>query len=285
MAADGEMHVTCGNCGTVYRLDPVQLGAEGRMVRCTQCRNTWRQTLPEGFVASAAEAPDTAAPAAPAEPAAEPPEWMMDEEKPEDDLAFRPSVKGQYFLEEDMRVVPELPEAEPPPVMPASAEESPMPVLLHKPFGLGAAQFGALTFVLLFSVTLSGLLLARQPVAGHFPAAVALYDALGVSVKAPGEGLMLSQLVAENRVDASGAKVLAVEAKVANISGGSAAYPALKVAVSGPYGAVLKEWRFRPDAGSALAPGAEVPVQLKFRDAPEDGKTVEISVTENEEGL
>ena len=45
------MHIVCGKCQTEYRLDPQMLGGpQGRTVRCQQCKNTWHQDPPEGFV-------------------------------------------------------------------------------------------------------------------------------------------------------------------------------------------------------------------------------------------
>ncbi len=40
------MVIACPNCATSFRLDPAQLGTEGRMVRCSACRHTWFQPPP-----------------------------------------------------------------------------------------------------------------------------------------------------------------------------------------------------------------------------------------------
>ena len=37
------MQLTCADCHTTYRLNPRLLGETGRVVRCAQCNNTWRQ--------------------------------------------------------------------------------------------------------------------------------------------------------------------------------------------------------------------------------------------------
>ncbi|MBT6118376.1 MAG: DUF3426 domain-containing protein [Rhodospirillaceae bacterium] len=62
------MVISCPNCGVGFRLDPAQLGTEGRMVRCSACRHTWFQPpprpepqdappVPPDFRAMEAEAP------------------------------------------------------------------------------------------------------------------------------------------------------------------------------------------------------------------------------------
>jgi predicted Zn finger-like uncharacterized protein len=41
------MILSCPNCSTRYIVDPQQLGAMGRMVRCANCSNTWHADPPD----------------------------------------------------------------------------------------------------------------------------------------------------------------------------------------------------------------------------------------------
>jgi predicted Zn finger-like uncharacterized protein len=41
------MILTCPDCSTRYLIDPTVLGTEGRMVRCSNCDNSWVQIPPE----------------------------------------------------------------------------------------------------------------------------------------------------------------------------------------------------------------------------------------------
>ena len=41
------MILTCSSCSTRYLVDPAQLGAAGRMVRCAICGHSWLQTAPD----------------------------------------------------------------------------------------------------------------------------------------------------------------------------------------------------------------------------------------------
>ena len=99
MAAENEIHLTCLQCSTIYRLNPMRLGA-GSMVRCSQCRREWYQAAPDdsGLIPPPADAPPQAPEPTATEAAApvDPPEWMKDE--PTDDLTFRPANKGEFFL-------------------------------------------------------------------------------------------------------------------------------------------------------------------------------------------
>jgi predicted Zn finger-like uncharacterized protein len=40
------MIVTCSSCSTRYLVDPAQLGAGGRTVRCAKCGHSWLQSPP-----------------------------------------------------------------------------------------------------------------------------------------------------------------------------------------------------------------------------------------------
>lgn len=248
------IHVTCAHCGTVYKVEERLLGANGRTVRCTQCNEMWHESPPVT-----------------AEPEAPPPDWM--EEPKGDDLDFRSMVKGDYVNEDTI----DIPQS----VMPVPADPLPstfqIPVMTYRPLNMGVAQFGIFVFMALSFVTLSGLFLMKQPVLRHAPAMAHFYSKIGFTVKAPGEGFQLSELVVENRV-AGKDRTLALQAKLANTSAQKMDYPPLLVKLKGAYGGVLKSWEFRPDKPQVLAAGESIPLDLSFKDAPEDGKTVELTI-------
>src|SRR6266700_4342978 len=37
----GSMHIVCPHCATSYAVNPASLGAAGRTVRCSRCKETW----------------------------------------------------------------------------------------------------------------------------------------------------------------------------------------------------------------------------------------------------
>ncbi len=249
------IHVTCESCGTVYKVEERLLGATGRTVRCTQCNQMWHENPPVT-----------------AEPEPEPvPVW--EEQQPDDELDFKSVVKGAYVNEDAI----EIPQS----VMPVPADPLPatfqIPVMTYRPLGMGAAQFGIFVFMALSFVTLSGLFVMKGPVLRHTPAMAHFYTALGFTVHAPGEGFQLSELIAENRV-AGKDRTLALQAKLANTTAQQMASPPLQVKLKGAYGGVLKSWEFRPDKPQKLAAGESMPLDLLFKDAPEDGKTVELTI-------
>jgi predicted Zn finger-like uncharacterized protein len=54
------MHIICPHCTTSYAIDLATLGASGRTVRCSRCKEVWL-ARPEEAIAMAAAAPATAA--------------------------------------------------------------------------------------------------------------------------------------------------------------------------------------------------------------------------------
>jgi predicted Zn finger-like uncharacterized protein len=66
------MILTCPECSTRYLVDPRNLGATGRMVRCANCAHTWHQAPPEDAPHRVDVAPLVSAPVAVAESDTEP---------------------------------------------------------------------------------------------------------------------------------------------------------------------------------------------------------------------
>jgi len=294
------MQLTCAECHTTYRLDPRRLGAGGRVVRCMQCNHVWTQKplsaaeIAEDDMAQGPapaddrmfiveDTPPVSAPEVRAEWDVEDPADAVEEEP----IAFQSLVKGQYVTEDEGHVPPgivndleHIPNAVKPLMVPPSAKGNfDIPVMTHRPMGMDARQFGLFTFLLLAFATLSVLFVARGPVVRHAPAMAYFYQSLGFSLAAPGEGLQLMALSAEDSV-AGDKRKLAARAKLTNISEDPIAYPPLEAYVKSAYGAVLKTWEFPGDGNKMLAAGDSIPVTLDFDDAPKDGKTVEVRVVE-----
>jgi hypothetical protein len=105
-----------------------------------------------------------------------------------------------------------------------------------------------------------------------------LYKAIGFDIKAPGEGLRLSEITAEKRID-DHSKTLVVEGKMTNMTEHDIAWPALHVILKNDRNAVTKVWDLKPGV-TQIASGDVVPLMLQLDGAPEDGSTVEVRVKE-----
>lgn len=252
------MLLTCEKCHTQYKLGADAVSAGGRMVRCTHCFHTWFFE-PESAV-SAAEVDET-------------PEHIEAHHAPGGHDAHPPApAEAASFKEMVAAETTPAPADKPPAILSPQAEE--MPVILHNPAGLGANAFGAAVFFALLSVTVIALILARVPLTHHYPALSALYTAAGIDVRAPGEGLSLTDFSA--RMGEDGA--LLISAKINNISQGGLPYPELRISALGPYDGVLKSWELHPSA-KEIAPGGTGDIDVTFKDLPQDAKTATLTVT------
>ncbi len=264
----GLMFLTCKECETKYRLDAAALGG-GRMVRCSECGNIWFQDPPE----------DDDLPRQ-AEPEIEVPKPEEDDdllrqigigvdETPSDD-AEEPPRNFREALQEASGSIPDV-------VKPVPGLAP--PVMEYRPMGMAAGQLGVFVFLLFTFATLIFLFLLRAPLVNHFPAMASLYKVMGIHIKAPGEGLRLTEMQAENQVDGE-SRSLAITARLTNISENNMDYPKMHVSLKSAYGRVLQEWDYVPEKTEVLASGEALPVELEFKDMHKDGSKVELKVAE-----
>jgi predicted Zn finger-like uncharacterized protein len=307
----GLIRLTCGNCQTTYRLDAAKLGANGRKVRCGQCKAVWFQDPvedPDAPAVSVEEAAEDvfdvsgdmqdAVPEKPAADADDKPEWMLANEVAEGDLDFVPASKKTDAAEtdieggedndetedgaEDRRDVFVLPKDFGEELAPLQPQQLQSPVMTHRPMGMGAVQFGVFTFLLLAFSSMLALLALRGVIMRHAPVMDALYRPVGLGVKAPGEGLKLSGMTARDMPD-KGQHRLSVTAELANATPSVVDWPSFRIEALDDRGAVVKQWISAggEDAGATegqtLAANTALPLELSFNDAPDHIKKVRIT--------
>src|SRR5438045_9411338 len=101
------MHIVCPHCTTSYAINPATLGAAGRTVRCSRCKEVWlarpqdamEALAPEPAMAEASP-PESTADAAAAEWAA-----LAGEESSNDTpVVDSPPIAGDWSRSEERRV-------------------------------------------------------------------------------------------------------------------------------------------------------------------------------------
>lgn len=269
------MILTCPKCQSQYNLDPAMLGVTGRDVRCVSCGHMWFQ-IPDNTALDEAKKPveEQAVPAA---------KSIADElntilEK--DDAAF------EEVLANVAKTVSGKGEAEAPAKKPSPPvdkkelvrQEAALPVVTYNPLGLGAGAFGGAVFMLFSFVTLAVLFSFRQPLVHHYPQMSLFYRAIGMPVLAPGEGLRISELTAEKRIDNSG-RALVVEGKMTNMSDRSIPYPALHLTLRDGDNKVAREMDLKPGM-SEISSGDVVPLMVQVEEVPDEALHVELRVKE-----
>jgi predicted Zn finger-like uncharacterized protein len=95
----GSMHIVCPHCTTSYAINPATLGAAGRTVRCSRCKEVWL-ARPEDVMEVAAQAPSMMAAGAQAEgrdaAAAEWDALAREDGSQESPVVDSPSIAGDW---------------------------------------------------------------------------------------------------------------------------------------------------------------------------------------------
>jgi len=274
------MILTCPQCQAQYKLDPAMLGTAGRDVRCVTCSHMWFQ-IPETAVSAESMMPEEHA-AAP-EPAAKSITEALNTILEKDDAAFEAvlSTVAQNAKEKNVKA-----EAPAEVVMPRSVAPEPKrsiirqdaKAVMHNPLGLGANAFGGLVFLLCCFLTLAVIFAGKNPIVRHWPQMALLYKTIGMSVKATGEGLRLSEITAERRIDEQ-SKTLVVEGKLTNMTEHEITYPTLHIILKNDHNSITRTWDIKSGI-TQIASGDVVPVMLQLNDPPEDGSIVEVRAKE-----
>jgi predicted Zn finger-like uncharacterized protein len=89
------MHIICPHCTTSYAIELATLGAAGRTVRCSRCKEVWL-ARPEDAVQIASPAPAMAAVGAQTDAAAEWDALAREEEASETPVVDSPSIAGDW---------------------------------------------------------------------------------------------------------------------------------------------------------------------------------------------
>lgn len=275
------MILTCPKCQSQYNLEPAMLGVAGRDVRCVSCGHMWFQ-IPETAMADVVMTE-----AAPAEAPGKSIADALNNILEKDDAAFdavladvaksvgKPDAAPKGKAEAVPREAPARPATE---EKKQAVVRTELPVVTYNPLGLGATAFGGLVFLLCCFLTLAPLFAAKGLMVRHWPALALFYRTIGFEVKAPGEGLRLSEVTVEKRVD-SKSKTLVIEGKMTNMTEKSIAYPALHVTLKDEKDKITREWDLKPGL-TDIASGDIAPLLVQLDDVPDDGATVELRVKE-----
>ena len=281
------MILTCPECQAQYKLDPAALGVTGRDVRCVSCSHTWFQIPDTAMAIPEPPKPQTTATPAPEAEPETPPQSVTEAlhsilEK--DDAAFE-AVLSTVVQSAKAKEAPPQEAVEAVPQRRAAAPDAKKSIIrqdamvvTHNPLGLGANAFGGLVFLLCCFLTLAVVFVGKNPIVRQWPQMALLYKTIGIKVVAPGEGLRLSEITAERRVDEN-TKVLVVEGKMTNMTEHDITYPTLHVILKTGISGITKTWDLRPGV-TQIASGDVVPLMLQLNDPPDDGTTVEVRVKE-----
>jgi predicted Zn finger-like uncharacterized protein len=276
------MLIVCPNCSTAYRIQLEALGAAGRAVRCSSCKQAWFATP-----ASAVEEAMSAAPARAAPPAARPPardefdatgDFSADAGSPEG-----PAEGEQALAETDApplapgddagdavatKFDPGTPDDEPGPALPqrarkTSAVEPQSRTVLQRILSLP-------TLIVVLAIGLIAIVQGRATVVRHFPQTGSLFAMLGMPVNL--RGLVFKDVVSRSEFHEA-AMVLVVEGVIANLTPRTLDVPRLRFSLRNAAGHEVYAWTAlptRPQLGS----GDGLAFRTRLASPPADGRDV-----------
>jgi predicted Zn finger-like uncharacterized protein len=269
---------SCDRCQTQYKLPLREFDDGGRQVRCRKCGLVWFQSIN-----SAKELPDTisgsdSAEASPPDTAPVPTSILPQKSNQNKESSEFHQILAESVSSRKQAAIQELP-----PLTMMSQDGGGLTpdgaYVDAKPAGLNPFQFGLCIFFLMLFISLIPAFLARQAIVHAFPSSGSFFALLGFDIKAPGEGLKISQMNAEIRTVAS-VPTLLISGRLSNVSSEAVELPIFTVKLKNTDNQIAKDWKFRLDRPN-LGAAEDMPLSLSFTDMPKDGKSIELTVAEN----
>lgn len=275
------MLIVCPTCATAYQIQPAALGAAGRSVRCSHCKNTWFATTDSvveeaivsasaterGPVASQPRADDFAAGVASDVPADAP---AAHSENPFT-VADAPPLVPQDHPEPEAESTPKFDPGVPDDaetiasrrVRHAEVDRKDQRTLLRRLLSL------PMLIVVMLAILL-GALNWRAAVVRHFPQTASLYSAIGLPVNLRG---LTFEGVRSTGEFQDGVMVLIIEGTIVNLTTRTLEVPRLRFALRNGRGHEVYAWTALPSK-TTLGSGNGLPFRARLASPPPDGRDV-----------
>jgi predicted Zn finger-like uncharacterized protein len=280
----GSMHIICPHCTTSYAIDLATLGAAGRTVRCSRCKEVWL-ARPEDAVEAVAPAPAMAAAGQPADGDDAAAEWDAlaredDSGSPDTPVVDSPSISADWPAEgEGSHAGSDWPSAAQDDAPDAEFSRSRRgswlrrlltpPALLRasgKPFvslPTACAAMGALVLA---------LVIWRVDVARLLPQTAAFYKMVGLEVNL--RGLMFKDVKLTTET-VEGKTVLVIEGVITGETRKPVELPRLRFSVRDAQGAEIYAWNTVLEQ-SVLKPGERAWFKSRLASPPPEGRNIDI---------
>jgi len=271
------MHIVCPHCTTSYAIDLATLGAAGRTVRCSRCKEVWL-ARPEDATEVAAQAPSMAAAGAQADGrdvAAT--EWgALEREDGGSPVVDSPPIAGEWpadgeNAETDWPSVAREELHDPEPARPQGRSWLPFRAPAHsrarsKPFvslPTACAAMGAMVLA---------LVIWRIDVVRLLPQTAAFYKLVGLDVNLRGLQFKDVKVTSET---VEGKPVLVIEGVITGETRKPVELPRLRFSVRDAQGAEIYAWNAVLEQ-PVLKPGEQAAFKSRLASPPPEGRNIDV---------
>ena len=281
------MHIICPHCTTSYAINPATLGAGGRNVRCSRCKETWR-ARPEDAVEMAAAVPDAmTASAQSSQPAASDAatEWdaMAQEEAGRDaPVVDSPSISAGWPAEGEGSAAGG--DRDWPSVARQDAEDHEIPITTHRQrltrlFRLPSLPripfmpaIGLPTACTAMGALILGLMIWRADIVRLLPQTATFYKMVGLEVNL--RGLTFKDIKVTNET-VDGKPVLVIEGVIVGETRKPVELPRLRFSVRDAQGTEIYAWNAVLEQ-PVLNPGERAYFKSRLASPPPEGRNIDV---------
>lgn len=281
------MHIICPHCTTSYAINPATLGAAGRTVRCSRCKETWL-ARPEDAIEMAeampAATPDATQSAASANDAADDWEAMAREEEGQDTpVVDSPSISAGWPAEGEgaqagggndwtSAARQDADHAEEGPITTHRrrlARLLRLPSLPRIPF---MPRVGLPTACTAMGALVVALMIWRTDVVRLLPQTATFYKMVGLEVNL--RGLAFKDVKITNET-VDGKSVLVIEGTIVGQSRNPVELPRLRFSVRDAQGAEIYAWNAVLEQ-PVLNPGERAYFKSRLASPPAEGRNIDV---------
>jgi predicted Zn finger-like uncharacterized protein len=264
------MHIICPHCTTTYAIDLATLGAAGRTVRCSRCKEVWL-ARPEDAVNIEALAPamadgDDPAPNPHLTAGRNDPAGSEIERQHETPVVESPSISAEWPA--DGEVQPNRRDE-------AKAARPPRRSLLSrlKPkFSFGLPSVSVATVCAAMGALAAALLIWRNDVVRLLPQTAAFYNMVGLEVNLRGLSFKDVKVSSEN---VEGKQVLVIEGVIVGQAKKPVELPRLRFSVRDAQGAEIYAWNAVLEQ-AVLKPGEKAWFKSRLASPPPEGRNIDV---------
>jgi predicted Zn finger-like uncharacterized protein len=281
------MHIVCPHCTTSYAIKLATLGAAGRTVRCSRCKEVWL-ARPEDAVEVEAPVPAMAVASqssAEADAAAEWEALAQQDEAEAPPVVDSPSISADWPAEDESAKQDIKPaETDWPSVAQQDAEAHAEVVSTHRsrlarlfrrptlPGLPGKSSFGLPTACAAMGALLLALIIWRGDVVRLLPQTAMFYKTLGLEVNL--RGLAFKDIKISNET-VDGKPVLVIEGVIVGETRKPVELPRLRFSVRDAQGAEIYAWNAVLEQ-PVLKPGEQAFFKSRLASPPPEGRNIDV---------